>query len=110
MSPASDWRSTDTAEKLMQLDRPQFAVEFLRRNPDYKNDYGSTQEQIASGALRRDAGLEGLARRWGLSFPACTRRPCMGFASSLEAGTFTLHCHHCARARPVRNRSDHPHR
>ena len=41
MPPASDWRSASTAEKLMSLDRPQFAAEFLRRNPDYSEDYRS---------------------------------------------------------------------
>jgi hypothetical protein len=56
----------------MQLDRPQFAAEFLRRNPDYNDDYRNTQDQIASGSLAHDAGMERLARRWGLSFPACT--------------------------------------
>jgi hypothetical protein len=54
----------------MSLDRPQFAAEFLRRNPDYIKDYRTTQGQIASGSLAHDAGMERLARRWGLSFPA----------------------------------------
>lgn len=70
MPPASDWRSASTAQKLMSLDRPQFAAEFLRRNPDYIKDYRTTQDQIASGSLAHDVGMERLARRWGLSFPA----------------------------------------
>ena len=52
MPPASDWRSASTAEKLMSLDRPQFAAEFLRRNHDYSEDYRDTQDQIASGVAR----------------------------------------------------------
>jgi hypothetical protein len=70
MPPESGWRFASTAKKLMSLDRPQFAAEFLRRNPDYIKDYRNTQDQIASGSLAHDAGMERLARRWGLSFPA----------------------------------------
>lgn len=98
MPPASDWRSASTAQKLMRLDRPQFAAEFLRRNPGYNEDYRETQRAVASGSLTRDAGMEGLALRWGLSFPACTRRRCMGIARRLETGALTVRCHHCARA------------
>lgn len=70
MPTESGWRFASTAKKLMSLDRPQFAAEFLRRNPDYIKDYRNTQDQIASGSLAHDAGMERLARRWGLSFPA----------------------------------------
>lgn len=98
MPPASDWRSGSTAEKLMRLDRPQFAVEFLRRNPGYNKDYRQTQDQIASGSLSQDAGMQSLARRWGLSFPACTRRRCMGIARHLETGAFAVRCYRCSRA------------
>lgn len=107
MSSVSDWRSADTAKKLMQLDRAQFAVEFLRRNPNYKKDYHATQDQIASGALAQDAAMENLARRWGLSFPACTRRSRMGFACYLAAGIFNLCCHRRTGAKVVRSRTEH---
>lgn len=98
MPPASDWRSASTAEKLIALDRPQFAAEFLRRNHGYNEDYRNTQNQIASGALAQDVGMERLARRWGLSFPACTRHRCVGFAFDLATRTFTVRCYHCSRA------------
>lgn len=98
MPPASDWRSESTAQKLMSLDRPQFAAEFLRRHSGYNDDYRNTQEAIASGSLARDAGMERLARRWGLSFPACARRRCMGISCRLETGAFTVCCHRCASA------------
>lgn len=110
MPPASDWRSARTAEKLMRLDRPQFAVEFLRRHPGYNDDYRNTQDQIASGSLAPDAGMERLARRWGLTFPACAQRPCMGIACHLEARIFPLRCRDCSVARTVRSCADHPHR
>lgn len=98
MPPASDWRSASTAQKLMRLDRPQFAVEFLRRHPGYNEDYRNTQNQIAAGALPHNAGMERLALRWGLSFPACARRRCMGIARHLETGAFTVCCYRCSRA------------
>lgn len=98
MPPASDWRSASTAEKLIKLDRPQFAAEFLRRNHDYIEDYRNAQDQIASGALAYDVGMERLALRWGLSFPACTRHRCMGIACHLATGTLTVRCYCCSRA------------
>ena len=62
MPPESGWRFASTAKKLMSLDRPQFAAEFLRRNPDYIKDYRNTQDQIASGSLAHDAGMERLVQ------------------------------------------------
>jgi hypothetical protein len=57
----------------MQLNRSQFALEFLRRNPRYKDDYQSTLSRIATGELDQESGMEQLARRWGLTFPASAR-------------------------------------
>jgi hypothetical protein len=72
MAEVLDWRSARLADKLMTLDREQFAVEFLRRNPAYVEDYNTTQALIAAGNVPADAGLAQLARRWGLSFPPST--------------------------------------
>ena len=72
MAEVLDWRSARLADKLMTLDREQFAVEFLRRNPAYVEDYITTQALIAAGDVPADAGLAQLARRWGLSFPPST--------------------------------------
>jgi len=63
-----DWRSADAVELLMQLDQEQFALEFLRRNPAYKEDYRDTRRRIAQGLLSHEVGMAHLARRWGLSF------------------------------------------
>jgi hypothetical protein len=101
MPLASDWRSGSTVEKLMRLDRAQFAVEFLRRNPNYREDYRETQDRIASGALTQASGMEQLARRWSLSFPACTRHACLGVACPMATGAFPLHCHHCPLRRAL---------
>jgi hypothetical protein len=72
MAEVLDWRSARLADKLMTLDREQFAVEFLRRNPNYVQDYNTTQALIAAGDVPADAGLAQLARRWGCSFPPST--------------------------------------
>lgn len=72
MAEAPDWRSARLADTLMTLDREQFAVEFLRRNPAYVEDYNSTRASIDAGELPAAAGLAQLARRWGLSFPPPT--------------------------------------
>lgn len=72
MAEVLDWRSARLADKLMTFDREQFAVEFLRRNPAYVEDYNTTQALIAAGDVPADAGLAQLARRWGLSFPPST--------------------------------------
>lgn len=96
--PAFDWRSASTADRLMRLDRDQFAVEFLRRNPAYREDYRNTQEGIASGSLSREAGMAQLAHRWGLSFPACTRHPRVGDSRLVAAGTLPCRCCRCSGA------------
>ena len=98
MPPASDWRSASTAEKLMSLDRPQFAAEFLRRNHDYSEDYRVTQDQIASGVVEHAAGMDRLARRWGLSFRACPGHRFLELAFHMATRTFAIRCYYCSRA------------
>jgi hypothetical protein len=66
--PTPFWRSETTQEQLNRLDRPGFAAEFLRRNPNYRNDCLQTQRQIAQGELDAQAAQAELARRWGLCF------------------------------------------
>ncbi|MHC2721943.1 transcriptional regulator domain-containing protein [Bradyrhizobium diazoefficiens] len=34
--PTQYWRSPETIERLNRLERPGFALEFLRRNADYR--------------------------------------------------------------------------
>jgi hypothetical protein len=66
--PTPFWRSETTQDQLNQLDRPGFAVEFLRRNPNYRNDCLQTQQRIAQGELDAQAAEAALAHRWGLRF------------------------------------------
>lgn len=66
--PTQYWRSPETIDRLNRLGRPGFAVEFLRRNTEYRRDYAQTQHQIARDHVDRAAARTGLARRWGLRF------------------------------------------
>ena len=61
-----DWRSPETIERLSRLGRPEFAVEFLRRNANYRRDYALTVRQIESEGLDRTDAWARLASRWGL--------------------------------------------
>ncbi|MGY3441297.1 transcriptional regulator domain-containing protein [Bradyrhizobium sp. USDA 4473] len=66
--PTEDWRSPETIERLKRLERPGFAVEFLRRNPDYRRDYLQTERLIARQLLEQEPAWAALARRWRLQF------------------------------------------
>ena len=48
--PRSFWRSADAVAQLNQLERAGFALEFLRRNPAYRDDYARMQRHIAHAA------------------------------------------------------------
>ncbi|MDR6624496.1 transcriptional regulator domain-containing protein [Caulobacter segnis] len=61
MSPdASRWRSADAYDYLDELSAADLAWEYLRRNPDYQNEF-----QTAS----QGQGQDTLSARWGLRFP-----------------------------------------
>ncbi len=64
----SSWRSPETIEHLNRLDRSGFAVEFLRRNASYREDYAQTLRQSARFADDPSPARSALARRWGLCF------------------------------------------
>jgi hypothetical protein len=66
--PRSFWRSPDAVAKLKQLERVGFALEFLRRNPAYRDDYARMQLHIAHRRVDPDKASADLARRWGLRF------------------------------------------
>jgi hypothetical protein len=64
----SSWRSPETVDYLNRLDRPGFAVEFLRRNTSYREDYAQTLRSTARLADDPSPAKSALARRWGLCF------------------------------------------
>lgn len=104
MSQAYDWRSPTAAKQLMQLDREQFAIEFLRRNPAYAEDYCNTLDRTPPNPSATEIAMAGLARRWRLSFRACTGYPCMGLSWILAAGVFSVHRHSRRGAKRIRRR------
>lgn len=73
--PTEYWRSPETIERLKHFERPGFAVEFLRRNADYRRDYVRTQRQIARNSVDAEAARSDLARRWGLRFRPRSAEP-----------------------------------
>lgn len=66
--PTSFWRSPRLVEQLDHLDRAGFAIEFLRRNSGYQQDYAHTLREIANGRVDADFARDALARRWGVHF------------------------------------------
>jgi hypothetical protein len=69
MSGEGSWRSADYAERFKTHDHADFAQEFLRRNPDYAREYSQAEQRALDNPAKAQEGREGLARRWGLSFP-----------------------------------------
>jgi hypothetical protein len=67
--PTEYWRAPETIDRLSRLERPGFAAEFLRRNPDYRRDFAHTQREIARTSVDAETARAGLARRWGLRCP-----------------------------------------
>jgi hypothetical protein len=64
----SFWRSAEKVAQLNQLERADFALEFLRRNPAYRDDYARMQLHIAHRRVDPDKASADLGRRWGLRF------------------------------------------
>lgn len=74
MPKRMDWRSQDATDALKDLDRSGLAWEFLRRNPEYREDYRQALQRIASGAITEEAAMAEISPRWGLSFRPRSRR------------------------------------
>jgi hypothetical protein len=77
MPSRPDWRSSSAADHVNQLDRAGIAWEFLRRNPQYREDY----RRIPRGAASTDPAAAAIGKQWGLSFrlrpqPAGAPRSC----------------------------------
>jgi hypothetical protein len=69
MSGGSTWRSRSTVADFVSHDYADFAQEFLRRNDRYGKDHSETEGRISEHPANAATEQEGLARRWGLSFP-----------------------------------------
>ena len=68
MPRTTDWRSQDAVDALLELDRAGLAWEFLRRNPDYREDFRQTLQRVATGEISEEAAMTEFSRRWGVSF------------------------------------------
>ncbi|MBC3941137.1 transcriptional regulator domain-containing protein [Sphingomonas albertensis] len=67
MSKGSAWRSSSTAQGFADHQYPDFAQEFLRRNPDYRRDYRRVTRQVADGRMTATNVSEAVSK-WGLVF------------------------------------------
>jgi predicted nucleic acid-binding protein len=63
MPSAPDWRSASDYAYVHELNRREFAWEYLRRNPSYKRDYRGAVHRIES------THIDAFALRWGVRFP-----------------------------------------
>jgi hypothetical protein len=72
MAEPPDWRLQTTERALNQLERQEFAWEFLRRNPDYRSDYDRLRSTPTS-ALGASLTPASATAQWGLRFPARPR-------------------------------------
>ena len=71
MREGSDWRAPTDGQDLADYDFADCAQEFVRRSPDYRQDYAQTHQRIRAQTSDPVPVLEGLARRWGMIFPLC---------------------------------------
>ena len=69
MTFLTDWREPCAPHELGDLERTDFALEFLRRNPDYRRDHADMMRRIARKETDEQAAREEFAQRWGLRFP-----------------------------------------
>ena len=77
MPRTTDWRSQHAVDALLELDRAGLAWEFLRRNPDYREDFRQTlQRHRLTRDLRRgcnDGVLPSLGGILSPAIPTCRR-------------------------------------
>jgi hypothetical protein len=82
-----DWRRPETYETLRDLDAAGLAWKFLRRNPDYQQDY--VRSNNAAIPIEQPSEV----RRWGLSFPCQSH----AFSPRTSSVLVVLDCAgHCA--------------
>jgi hypothetical protein len=74
MNGGTSWRSAVAVADYANHDYADFAQEFLRRNAGYQRDFDATELKASQHPKRKANELEGLARRWGLTFPDPTER------------------------------------
>lgn len=99
MPRTTDWRSQDAVDTLLELDRAGLAWEFLRRNPDYREDFSQTLQRVATGEISEETAMTEFSRRWGLSFRPRSRLTCGREPDDLATRDDTVDRRSCPRAR-----------
>ncbi|WP_226951218.1 transcriptional regulator domain-containing protein [Rhizobium terrae] len=75
------WRISTAYDYIDELDAPDLAWEFLRRNPEYQRDYALLRSEGHDSA----SALKALSNKWGLSFRSQPRHPCAVSKHELDA-------------------------
>jgi hypothetical protein len=99
MPRTTDWRSQDAVDALLELDRAGLAWEFLRRNPDYRDDFRQTSQRIALNEISEEGAMTEFSRRWGVSFRPRSRLTGDREPGDLAARADTVDRRSCPRAR-----------
>jgi Family of unknown function (DUF6499) len=99
MPRTTDWRSQESVDALLELDRAGLAWEFLRRNPDYREDFRQTLQRITLNEIAEEAAMTEFSRRWGLSFRPRSRLDRDREPDDLAARADTVNRRFCPRAR-----------
>jgi hypothetical protein len=99
MPRTTDWRSQDAVDALLELDRAGLAWEFLRRNPDYREDFRQTLQRIALNEISEEAAMTEFSRRWGVSFRPRSRLAGEREPRDLAARADTVDRRSCPRTR-----------
>ena len=93
--PTEYWRSPETIDHLNRLERPGFAVEFLRRNAEYRRDFARIQRQIARDHVDAESARVGSRPTMGVAVSPTTRALPVGpepvtWLPELSPGTLIL--------------------
>jgi len=83
MPEQGTWRISTAYEYVNDLDAPDLAWEFLRRNPEYQQDY----KRLKGHGLDEDKAEVALANKWGLSFRCRPRSPGNGCKTRVDTSS-----------------------
>jgi len=81
MPEQGTWRISTAYDYVNELDAPDLAWEFLRRNPEYQQDY----KRLKNAGLDDDKTEASLSNKWGLSFRGRPRSSGTGCKARVDA-------------------------
>lgn len=82
MPEQGTWRISTAYDYVNELDAPDLAWEFLRRNPEYRKDYS----QLRDKGFGEDKAETALSDKWGLSFRDRSRPPSNARKTRVDTG------------------------